>query len=184
MKNFKMQMNYNFLLPEPLNFSIPNPDIPGIFKRITGKFQYLPEYEKIEDWLKNNEGKGLAMIGANGRGKTVFGRYIIPYLFAEFHRKIITTVDAHEMNVRLDELLKKRLVSIDDIGTEEQRIIFGERRWALPELMDKAEKNRNIIILTSNLDADAIQKKYGIRTRERIRATCKVVIFKGGSLRK
>ncbi|MFW6275311.1 MAG: hypothetical protein ACOC2M_01600 [bacterium] len=179
-----MQINYNFLPPEPLNFSIPNPEIDGIFKRITGKFQYLPEYKKIEDWLKNNEGKGLLMIGANGRGKTVLGKFIIPYLFHEFHRKVITTVDAQEMNTQLDKLLKKKLVSIDDIGTEEQRIIYGERRWALPEIVDKAEKNRNIVILTSNLDADAIESKYGIRTRERIRAICKVVVFEGESLRK
>lgn len=154
-----------------------------IFTMVTQKYTHLPEYDKVIEWIKDNEGKGLCMIGANGRGKTVIGRYIIPHIFAEAHRKIITCVDAEEMNKQLDDLLKKKLLSIDDVGTEERSIIFGAKRWALPEMLDRAEKNRNILILTSNLDAPAFEAKYGIRTRERLRAICKTVIFKGKSLR-
>jgi len=176
-------MQYNFLPPPKLQFSIPEPDIAGLFKKVTGKFENLPEYKQVEDWLKNNEGKGLAMIGANGRGKTVLGKWVIPQLFWDFYRKVIKTVDSQDMNFTLDELLKKQILSIDDIGTENQRIVYGERRWAFPELLDKAEKNRNILIITSNLDADSFERKYGIRTRERMRAVCKIVIFKGESLR-
>lgn len=174
-----------FLPPEKQIFMLPHfkkTDFEKIFSEIT-PCKYLPEYDQVLDWIQNNEGKGLAMIGANGRGKTIIGKYIIPILFAQCHAKIFKTVDAQEMNAKLDELLKKRLLSIDDLGTEGQRIIYGEKRWALPEILDKAEKNRNILILTSNLDADAFEQKYGKRTRERIRAVCKIAVFSGESLR-
>lgn len=176
----------NFLPPQKQAFRLPHfgkADLENLFNQIT-PCRFLPEYEQIIDWIHDNEGKGLALIGANGRGKTIIGKYIIPILFIQYHAKIFTTVDAQEMNARLDELLKKRFLSIDDLGTEGQRIVFGEKRWALPEILDKAEKNRNILILTSNLDADAFELKYGKRTRERIRAVCKVAVFSGESLRK
>lgn len=175
----------NFLPPEKQIFKQPQfkkADFEKLFNRVT-PCKYLPEYDQVLNWIHNNEGKGLALIGANGRGKTIIGKYIIPVLFIQYHAKIFTTVDAHEMNARLDELLKKKFLSIDDLGTEGQRIVFGEKRWALPEILDKAEKNRNILLLTSNLDADAFEQKYGKRTRERIRAVCKVAVFSGESLR-
>lgn len=175
-----------YLPPEPVIFKLQEPEqeFISVFKHIVSGFKMLPEYSQIISWLRDNKGKGLALIGANGRGKTIIGRYVIPILFQEHYGKHITRANAQDMNQRIDELLRKKFVSIDDIGTEDQRIVYGERRWTLPELVDNAEKNRNILILTSNLDADAIEKKYGLRTRERVRAVCKVVVFKGESLRK
>lgn len=156
-------------------------------------FQMLPEYKEVISWLEDNQGKGLSLIGANGRGKSLIANYVIPLLFSVHHGKNFTRVNAQEMNDMLDQLLPKKFLIIDDIGTEGQKLEYGNRRWALFELLDNAEKNKHILILTSNLDADDIQEKYGIlsgdaknglRIRERIRATCKVVIFKGESLRK
>ena len=175
-----------YLPPEPVIFKLQEAEqeFISVFKHIVPGFKMLLEYQSVISWLKNNQGKGLALIGANGRGKTVIGRYVIPILFQEYFSKHVVVANAQDMNQRIDELLRKKFVSIDDIGTEDQRIVYGERRWTLPELVDNAEKNRNILILTSNLDADAIEKKYGLRTRERVRAVCKVVVFKGESLRK
>jgi len=175
-----------YLPPEPVNFDLEDAEQEFIFvfKHVVPVFKMLSEYSQVITWLKNNRGKGLFLTGMNGRGKTVIGRYIIPILFQEFHNKVFTRADSQEMNARLNELLKKRFLSIDDIGTEDQRVVYGERRWSFPELVDNAEKNRNILVLTSNMDADAIEKKYGLRTRERVRAVCKIVVFKGESLRK
>ncbi len=153
------------------------------FETVIPGFKMIPEYKEIISWLDNNQGKGLCLIGANGRGKTIAGSHVIPLIFFIVHGRSITRVNAQEMNTRLDDLLKKKFLSIDDIGTEDQIVSFGNRRWAFPELIDNAEKKRNILIITSNLDADAIEQKYGIRTRERVRATCKTVVFKGKSLR-
>lgn len=53
-----------------------------------------------------------------------------------------------------------------------------------PEIVDRAEQKENILIITTNLQPDLIEKKYGIRTRDRLRAICTPVLFKGESLRK
>ncbi len=174
-----------YLPPEPLILNMQNPEkqFEKVFQKIFPDFKMLPEYKEIISWLENNEGKGLLMIGANGRGKTLIARHIIPILFVVNYAKFLPVINAQKLNNCLDDLLRKKMIVIDDIGTEDQRVNYGERRWALPELVDNAEKERNLLILTSNMDADAIEKKYGTRTRDRIRAVCKIVVFKGKSLR-
>jgi DNA replication protein DnaC len=175
-----------YLPPENMVFKIVNAKkiFREIFEYVLPGFQMLPEYKEVIFWIEDNKGKGLFMIGSNGRGKTLIAKYIIPLIFIIEHKKFLPIVNAQKMNNDLDFLLNKKILVIDDIGTEEQKIVFGERRWAFPELLDNAEKEKNILILTSNLDADAIQKKYGIRSRDRVKAICKIVVFKGESLRK
>jgi DNA replication protein DnaC len=75
-------------------------------------------------------------------------------------------------------------VVLDDVGTEEQFVKYGERRWIFPEIVDRSEQKENILIITTNLAAEEIERKYGIRTRDRLRAICTPVLFKGESLRK
>jgi DNA replication protein DnaC len=174
-----------YLPAENLVFKIANAKkiFREIFEYILPGFQMLPEYKEVISWIENNKGRGLFMIGSNGRGKTLIAKYIIPLIFVIEHRKFLSIVSAQKMNSDLDFLLNKKILVIDDIGIEEQKIVYGERRWAFPELLDNAEKEKNILILTSNLDADAIQKKYGIRTRDRVKTVCRVIVFKGESLR-
>lgn len=145
--------------------------------------KWLPEYDQIAEWLRDNQGKGLFMFGANGRGKTILSKTVIPAIIKKFYSRIISTYDAQQMNEKLDEILGKRVISLDDIGTEDVRVDYGEKRWAFPEIMDQAEKKGNLVIITTNLDAGAIEAKYGVRTIERIKATCKRVVFDGKSLR-
>lgn len=145
--------------------------------------KWLPEYEQVSDWLRDNQGRGLFLFGANGRGKTVLSKIVIPAILLKYYRRVVSVYDAQQMNEQLDEILKKRVVSLDDVGTEDVRIDFGERRWAFPEIIDQAEKRGNLVIITSNLDGRAIESKYGIRTIDRIKATCKRVVFDGRSLR-
>jgi DNA replication protein DnaC len=175
-----------YLPPEDMVFKIVNAKkiFREIFEYVLPGFQMLPEYKEVISWIEDNKGKGLFMIGSNGRGKTLIAKYIIPLIFIVEHKKFLPIVNAQKMNSDLDFLLNKKILVIDDIGIEEQKIVYGERRWAFPELLDNAEKEKNILILTSNLDADAIHKKYGIRTRDRVKTVCKVVVFKGESLRK
>lgn len=49
--------------------------------------------------------------------------------------------------------------------------------------MDAAEKQGKLLLLTSNLSAAELMKKYGERTLDRLRALTKCVIFKGKSMR-
>ena len=145
---------------------------------------WLPEYEEVSDWLNDNQGRGLFLYGNCGRGKTVLARYVIPAILLKYDRKVVNCFDAQEMNTNLDEVLKKKIVCIDDIGTEEISVNYGNKRLAFLEVVDAVEKHGKLLIITSNLNQEQLVYKYGDRAMDRIISTTKRVLFKGKSLRR
>jgi DNA replication protein DnaC len=162
------------------------PDAESFFIEAMALFQMemLPEYKHVIKWMEDNEGLGLILYGANGRGKTLIAQKILPLYFFHFFKKILPLYDGISMNENVEEILKKKMVCIDDIGQEDVKNNFGEKSIPFMEIMDMAEKKGNLVILTTNLTPQWIEKKYGIRARERIRACCFPVSFVGESLRK
>lgn len=153
-------------------------------------FYWQPEYEEIVDWLENNEGKGLFLYGDCGRGKSLLSRYVLPAILLKYCRKVVRVYDVQEINSNIDEVLKKHILSLDDIGTEELSVNYGNKRLAFAEIMDAAEKYGKLIIISTNLKKQGHSKTrgiidtYGERVFERIIATTKRVAFQGESLRK
>ena len=88
------------------------------------------------------------------------------------------------MNAKLDEVKQKHIIYIDDVGTENLSVKYGDKRLAFAELADEAEKKGKLLILTTNLTIDELREKYGERTIDRLRAITKTVLFSGVSLRK
>jgi len=148
------------------------------------EMKHLPEYNQITEWMKSNNGRGLLIIGSNGRGKTMIAKNILPVFFDYALGKIVRCYHATEINDNADFILTRRIVILDDIGVEEQMVSYGERRWIFPEIVDRAEQKENILIITTNLVPDEIERKYGVRTRDRLRAICTPVLFNGESMRK
>lgn len=157
------------------------------------KIEWIPEYDLIADWLGDNKGKGLFLYGGNGRGKSVMIEIIIPAILRAYYRKVVSLVSSKALNeriddnkLRIDELLKVKLLSIDDVGKESPLVHYGEVRIAFAEIMDSAEKNGNFILASSNLDADELLEKYDNAVLERIKSCCFRVPFdkKEKSLRK
>ena len=188
----------NKQIEDYLNGKLQLPEIPTIrisdaeyvfntmmTKLLGNSYVKLPEYNDVISWLIDSNGKGLALIGNNGRGKSLIANYIIPAILFIGYNKVVTCVEMPNITIdNLDEYKTKKFISLDDIGTESQIVEYGSRRWAFPEIMDAAEKRKNLVVFTSNEDADGIEAKYGIRTRERIRSTCRVVVFNGESQRR
>lgn len=148
-----------------------------------GNYQWLPEYDKIVSWLSNNEKKGLICMGSYGRGKTVICKKIFPVIFNTYLKKNYLCYDAIEINDKADEIKCTIPTLIDDIGIEGEKNNFGDRRIIFPEILDAAEKNGQLLILTTNLSPTEIIAKYGERCWDRLRSLCKGVIFNGESLR-
>ncbi len=148
------------------------------------KAVWLEEYDQIVEWLEDNKGLGLLLHGKCGVGKTIMGRYVIPAILLHKLRKIVTCFDVGELNNMTDVVLSKKIISIDDVGTEEISIKYGEKRLAFAELMDMVEKQSKLIIITTNLTAEQITAKYGDRIMDRIKATTKRIAFNGQSFRK
>lgn len=176
---------------EKVNIAIPNAE--KVFKNALGYFiglengkqaQLLPEYQSVAKWLENNEGRGLFLYGNCGRGKTIIAQYVVPAILLKYCRKVVACYDAQEMNEKLNEVLQRKLLCIDDIGTEDVSVVYGNKRLAFLEVVDAAEKQGKLLIVTSNLNHEQLVEKYGDRAMDRIRATTKRILFVGDSLRR
>jgi DNA replication protein DnaC len=172
---------------EPLNLHVPNAvqALRSAMEYFIGSdFVWLPEYEQVAEWLDNNQERGLCLYGNNGTGKTILVQKVIPALLFKYCGKIVKGVNYYDLNTNADSIINRRILSIDDAGLENEGVIYGNKRWVFPEIMDIAEKRRNVVIFSSNLNGQGFCDKYGVRTLERIVATTKRIEFNHKSLRK
>jgi DNA replication protein DnaC len=147
------------------------------------KFVWLPDYETVTDWLADNKGKGLFLYGTVGTGKTFITRYVIPGILLKYKRLVVSTFDMKEVNADPDYVLSKKIIALDDIGTEEVSINFGEKRMVIPEILDEAEKYGKLLLITSNFNEEGLISKYGNRIFDRLIEVTTPIEFKGESFR-
>lgn len=145
---------------------------------------WLPQYDQVADWLSDNEGRGLLLYGDCGLGKTFITRYALAAIILKKLNKVVTSFDMTEVNATPDKVLSKHIIALDDIGTEEISVKYGEKRSVIPEIFDAAEKQGKLILATSNLNAEKLIDKYGNRTVDRMLSTMKRIEFTGKSFRK
>jgi len=179
--------NHGSQYHEPINLHVPNAvyALRSAMEYFIGRdYVWLPEYEQVAEWLNNNRGRGLCLYGTNGTGKTVLVQRVIPALFLGYCNKVVSCFNYYDLNVHVETIVSRRLISIDDAGLENEGVIYGNKRWIFPEIMDIAEKRKNVVIFSSNLNGQGFCEKYGIRTFERIVATTKRIEFNHQSLRK
>lgn len=141
-------------------------------------------YAPVVDWMQDNRGKGLLMTGGCGLGKTLIGTYILPVLIHDVHRKIVKCVEAQRLNSEAAKIAGKHLLSIDDLGCEAILNQYGSKRMVFADIVDAAEKEGKLLIVSTNLTVAEMQEKYGIRTVDRLRGITKFVPFTGESLRR
>lgn len=147
------------------------------------ELKWLPEYDNVAKWLENNNGRGIFMFGNCGRGKSLLGRYVIPAILLKYCGKVTSVFDIQEMNKNIDLVMSKQIISLDDIGTEEMINNFGNKRLAFAEIMDAAEKQGKLMIISTNLTQNEIVEQYGDRILDRIKSTTERILFNGESLR-
>ena len=145
---------------------------------------WLPEYDAVANWLTDNQGRGLLMYGQCGRGKSILGWRILPQILNYWCRKIVTCVNAQELNENPDEVMSRHIIYVDDIGTESVSVKYGNKRQTFPELVDAAERHGKLLIVSTNFALQELSERYGERTSDRLRAITKQVLFLGNSLRK
>ena len=172
---------------DPIIFNIPNPamELHFAIEYFIGRdFVWLPQYDQVAEWLGNNHGRGLCLYGTNGTGKTLLVQKAIPALLFKFYGKIVTCYNHYDLNANADTIINRKILSIDDIGIENECFTYGNKRWIFPDIMDHAEKRNNVVIFSSNLNGQGFIDKYGVRTFERIVSTTKRIEFNQKSLRK
>ena len=146
--------------------------------------QWLPEYEEVAEWLADNKSRGLLCYGNCGRGKSLICQKILPIIFRSWHGLIMNTVSMTEISNRFNSISDKKIISLDDVGTESIANQYGEKHDYFRELVDLAERKQKLIVITTNLSLSEIKERYGERTIDRLHALTKTILFKGNSLRK
>lgn len=143
------------------------------------------EYQPVIDWLADNKGKGLVISGNCGTGKTLICSRIIPVLLYYGCGKLMCIqCHATDLGRRLSEMMRQKIVVVDDVGTEGTYQEYGNKHYAFNELVDNAERKGNMLIITTNMSIGDLTAKYGERTVDRLRGLTKLITFTGKSLRK
>jgi len=134
----------------------------GLAYTIGPTAQWLPEYDAVADWLSDNQGKGLMCIGDCGRGKTVITRDILPLVFKNYiqihdaqtgywFHPVYSYFLAKELKSRWDEIVRGKIICIDDVGTEPIAKVYGETHNYFSELVDLCNDRDKLLICSTNL---------------------------------
>jgi len=156
------------------------------FLSLEGKqLVWLPQYDEVAAWLEDNDGRGLLLYGTCGLGKTFMTPYAITAVLLNCCGKVVSSYNMVDLQKKADEIMQKHIIALDDIGTEETvSVNYGQKRAVFSEIIDLAEKQGKLLLLTTNLSGEDLITKYQNRTMDRIIALTKRIEFKGTSFRK
>lgn len=151
-----------------------------------GGYTWISAYDSVANWLKDNKGKGLLLMGANGTGKTTIEKILRRIIDRYFHTENdiankCSFISANCMQEAWERYCRYQI--IDDIGKETVTKKFGEEHDYFSEIVDRAEQKGQLLICSSNLEGKELLDKYGARTMDRMNHILHVVKFKGESFR-
>lgn len=159
------------------------------------------------NWKLN---KGIALVGGVGRGKTKMMQ-----MFAINKRQIFEVLNAQELSALFvrkgeqggyemieqfrsihrpdlikheDNLWQERVgLCIDDVGTEDEKVSFGNRSNVISEILAARYGNTKLLKcmthITTNLGINGIKQKYGERIQSRVLEMFNIIELPGGDRR-
>lgn len=169
------------------------------------KTGYLPydreAYEALARWLATLEAghqrQGLLLTGRAGCGKTMFVKAVVRPSRLLSAAEI---VNAYRDRQGLDssfwyavarvydgEVDAATTIAVDDLGQEPLCMLYGQRVEVLDDVLCAVyrawQKSGTLLVATSNLTIQELDKRYGRRITDRLREMCQAIEIKGGSRR-
>ena len=86
--------------PQPLHFRVFQPKetlMSGLRVVMHHEVEWLKEYDEVADWLSDNKGKGLFLIGPVGVGKTEICMKVIPIIFLRLFKLTISRMSSTDI---------------------------------------------------------------------------------------
>ena len=186
--NGAMQRDEDARLSEKICFKVPyaKDAIKAVLKHYLGeKAIYKPEYDVIADWLTDNKGKGLLMVGGTGTGKSFMGDYVIPTMlrYGTGQRLGCESITMDRLQNEYDIIKQMGIIYLDDVGNESKTSDYGNRHDRFAELVENAIRTNKILVVSTNLTVNELKERYNERIIDRLRDITVGVSFTGESLR-
>ncbi len=135
---------------------------------------------------------GLLLLGDVGRGKTTILKAIQQTLIkttplSKNYDLIVsaTTIARYCTDVeRIDNLSRRPLLIVDDIGTEPSEVQnYGTTYTPISEILEVRYNALSTTILTTNASKEMLKNHYGNRIFDRMREQYRLIVFRGESYR-
>ena len=102
---------------------------------------------------------------------------------------------ARDLKERMEEILRQRIIIIDDLGTEPVARVFGETHNYFNELVNEIERRGKMLICSTNLTVEQLfgyetpsgqymEGHYDERTKSRINKLTRRIYFEGDDMRR
>lgn len=159
----------------------------GVYERILARygetFEKRDVYSEVIDWLSDNKGQGLLLMGKPGNGKSVIAMSVIPILIYMTTEKVVGCYHVRELKDQWTDIKGKSIIVVDDVGTEEVVNEFGTKHDYFIELMQMAEAQNKLLVITTNCNGEELRLRYDDRTYSRLCGICRPVGFNGADFR-
>lgn len=148
--------------PQPLHFRVFQPKetlMSGLRVVMHHEVEWLKEYDEVADWLSDNKGKGLFLIGPVGVGKTEICMKVIPIIFLRLFKLSISRMSSTDIvtHEKYSTAISTTMIVIDDVGAEGMYNDYGTMHNVFSEVVDRTERNGVLLIATTNLNDEELR---------------------------
>lgn len=143
--------------------------------------------EQLQNLL-NKSDKGILVLGKPGVGKThIYSNHFNRSLSSHTLMTAYCENGMEAMKARAQQhVIQKgstQILYIDDIGTEQNAIHYGQQIDVIQWLIYRAYELDIKLYLTTNLNMEELQTRYGLRAVDRLKQMCYVVVLEGKNFR-
>ena len=124
------------------------------YDRTIDKYEHLPSYDEIIDWMVDTRGRGLMLMGECGLGKSTILNFVIPAIFRTKTNKVLRSIPAKELGA-VDKNVAPFII-IDDLGTESIKNDYGTKIDAVSDAISYAEDSSKTLLITTNLSPKSL----------------------------